>query len=280
MMDKTTLTLLSATDLATAAFPAPEAILAPILSRGSQCLLYGLPGLGKSLVALGIAHAAATGGSFLGWHAPRPHRVLYLDGYTAPAEMQRRLALFGIPPPSLQFSLAADKPGEALDLSELESQARLMAGWRRPELVVLDDLTSLAGPHAATGRWNELERFLLLQRRFGRAVLLVHHADRDSQPPGSSQPEDVFDVVLAARRPPGWQALDGARVEIHVEKARTLPGDALEPIEAELRDGRWRWHFARPPKFQRGVALLDSGRGAEQMGRVPGISQPSHEAEP
>ena len=213
-MDKTTLILLSATDLATAAFPAPEAILAPILSRGSQCLLYGLPGLGKSLVALGIAHAAATGGSFLGWHAPRPHRVLYLDGYTAPAEMQRRLALFGTPPPSLQFSLAAGKPGEALDLSELESQARLMAGWRRPELVVLDDLTSLAGPHAATGRWNELERFLLLQRRFGRAVLLVHHADRDSQPPGSSQPEDVFDVVLAARRPPGWQALDGARVEI------------------------------------------------------------------
>jgi len=92
MMDKTTLTLLSATDLATAAFPVPEAILAPILSRGSQCLLYGLPGVGKSLVALGIAHAAATGGSFLGWHAPRPHRVLYLDGYTAPSEMQRRLA--------------------------------------------------------------------------------------------------------------------------------------------------------------------------------------------
>ena len=245
MMDRTTLTLLPATDLATAAFPAPEAILAPILSRGSQCLLYGLPGIGKSLVALGMAHAAATGGSFLGWHAPRPHRVLYLDGYTAPAEMQRRLALFGTPPPSLQFSLAAHNPGEVPNITELESQARLMAGWRRPELVVLDDLTSLTGPHAATERWNDLRRFLLLQRRFGRAVLLVHHTHRDSQPPGSSQCEDVLDVVLAARRPPDWQARDGARVEIHVEKVRGLPGAALEPIEARLRDGRWHWHCAR-----------------------------------
>lgn len=242
MMDRTTLTLLPATDLAKAAFPAPEAILAPILSRGSQCLLYGLPGVGKSLLALGIAHAAATGGNFLGWHAPRPHRVLYLDGYTAPAEMQRRLALFGTPPPSLQFSLAAHGAGEVLDLTELESQARLMAGWRRPELVVLDDL---ADPRAATGCWNDLRRFLLLQRRFGRAVLLVHHTNREGQSAASSLPEDVFDVVLAARRPTDWQARDGARVEIHAEKARSLPGDALEPIEAELRDGRWHWHFAR-----------------------------------
>src|ERR1700760_4099545 len=113
-MDRPTLTLLPATDLATAAFPAPEAPLAPILSRGSQCLLYGPPGVGKSLVALGIAHAAATGGRFLGWHAPRPHRGLYLDGETVPAEMQRRLALFGTPPPTLQFSLAAHNTGEML----------------------------------------------------------------------------------------------------------------------------------------------------------------------
>jgi putative DNA primase/helicase len=247
MMDRTTLTLLPATDLAKAAFPAPEAILAPILSRGSQCLLYGLPGVGKSLVALGIAHAAAAGGSFLGWHAPRPHRVLYLDGYTAPAEMQRRLALFGTPPPSLQFSLAHGA-GEILDLTELESQARLMAGWRRPELVVLDDLSSFAGLHVTTGRGNELQRFLLLQRRLERAVLLVHHTSHNSQSPASSLPEDVFDVVLAARRPPDWQAHDGARVEIHVEKARSLPGDALEPIEAELRGGCWHWHFARLPQ--------------------------------
>jgi putative DNA primase/helicase len=273
-MDRPTLTLLPATDLAQAAFPAPEAILGPILSRGSQCLLYGLPGVGKSRVALGIAHAAATGGSFLGWHAPRPHRVLYLDGYTTPAEMKRRLTLFGPPPASLQF-LLAHNTAPVLDLTELESQARLMAGWRRPELVVLDDLAGLTDPHGLAERRNHLQHFLLLQRRLERAVLLVHDVSREDQPTGSTPYEDVLDVVLALRRPVDWQAQDGARVEIHVEKARGLDGEMFAPIEAELRDGRWRWHYARPPQFTRGVALLESGLGAEQMGRVLGISRAS-----
>lgn len=273
-MDRPILTLLPATDLAQAAFPAPEAILAPILSRGSQCLMHGPPGVGKSLVALGIAHAAATGGSFLGWHAPRPHRVLYLDGYTAPAEMKRRLALFGPPPASLQFSLAAHDTAPMPDLTELESQARLMAGWRRPELVVLDDLASLAGPHGAAERWNALQRFLLLQRRLERAVLLVHDVDRDTQPNSSPQ-EDVLDVVLALCRPADWQVQDGPRVEINVEKARGLDGEMFAPIEAVLRNGHWRWHYARPPQFTRGVALLEAGLGAEQMGCVLGISRAS-----
>lgn len=277
-MDRPKLTLLPATDLAQAAFPAPEAILAPLLSRGSQCLLHGPPGVGKSLVALGIAHAVATGDSFLGWHAPRPHRVLYLDGYTTPTEMKRWLALFGTPPPALQFSLAAHDTRPPPDLTELESQARLMAGWRRPELVVLDDLVSLAGPEAAAERWNELQRFLLLQRRLERAVLLVHDVGREGQLPDglcADVPGDVFDVVLALRRPADWQAQDGRRVEIHVEKARGLDGEMFAPIEAALRDGRWRWHYARPPQFTRGVALLESGLGAEQMGRVLGISRAS-----
>jgi putative DNA primase/helicase len=273
-MDRPTLTLLPATDLAQAAFPVPEAILAPLLSRGSQCLLYGPPGVGKSLVTLGIAHAVATGDSFLGWHAPRPHRVLYLDGYTTPAEMKRRLALFGPPPPALHFSLTAHDTGPPTDLAELESQARLMAGWRRPELVVLDDLASLAGPQAAAERWNEVQRFLELQRRLERAVLLVHDVGREDQLPDGPC-EDVFDVVLALRRPPDWQVQDGRRVEIHVDKARGLDGEMFAPIEAALRDGRWRWHYARPPQFTRGVALLESGVGAEQMGRVLGISRAS-----
>jgi putative DNA primase/helicase len=215
-------------------------------------------------VALGIAHAAATGGSFLGWHAPRPHRVLYLDGYTAPAEMKRRLMLFGPPPDSLQFSLAAYDTAPVRDLTELESQARLMAGWRRPELVVLDDLTSLAGPHGAAERWNALQRFLLLQRRLERAVLLVHEV---------AVLGDVLDVVLAARRPAEWQASNGARVEIHVEKARGLDGEMFAPIEAALRDGSWHWHYTQPPQFMNGVALLESGLSAEAMGRVLHVSR-------
>ena len=43
-MDRPTLTLLPATELARAAFPAPEAILGPILSRARKKLRKGVKG--------------------------------------------------------------------------------------------------------------------------------------------------------------------------------------------------------------------------------------------
>src|SRR5260221_4231180 len=86
--------------------PARQLILDPILTTKSLALLYGPRGLGKTFVALGIAWAAASGGSFLGWRASRPHRVLYVDGEMAAVDMRRRLQLFGPVPPTLEFMLA------------------------------------------------------------------------------------------------------------------------------------------------------------------------------
>jgi hypothetical protein len=57
---------LSAPELIAANLPVRETILDPILQEKSLALLYGPRGLGKTFVALGIAWAAASGGSFLG----------------------------------------------------------------------------------------------------------------------------------------------------------------------------------------------------------------------
>ena len=74
---------IAAPDLAAAQLPERASILDPILSAKTLALLYGPRGLGKTFVALGIAWAAASGGSFLGWRASRPHRVVYVDGEMA-----------------------------------------------------------------------------------------------------------------------------------------------------------------------------------------------------
>src|SRR4051812_33209892 len=137
------LTLVPATELTAADLPERETILDPILSAKSLALLYGPRGLGKTFMALGIAWAAAAGGSFLGWQARRPHRVLYIDGEMAAADMKQRLRLLGPAPPTLQF-LMADTQGTALpDFGYLEGQIQLMKVWGMPELVVLDNLSSL-----------------------------------------------------------------------------------------------------------------------------------------
>lgn len=270
---------LTAPALLSAELPERTTILDPILATKSLALLYGARGLGKTFVALGIARAVAAGESFLGWKSPRPHRVLYLDGEMAAADIRARVAAFGPPPPTLEFMLADLNRGPLLDLADPRSQTRLFGAWGNPELVVLDNLASLAG--LTTGdpdRWSELQRFLMELRRLGLAVLMIHHANKKGLQRGSSRREDMLDLVMAMRRPDGWNPADGTRFEIHFEKARSLHGAAIEPIETRLeqRADRLHWQWAAAgddPRLVRLVALLERGMSVPQIGEQLGLSR-------
>jgi hypothetical protein len=154
-----------------------------------------------------------------------------------------------------------------------------MEAWGRPELVVLDNLSSLAGfqgndPDA----WSTLQRFLILQRRLGRAMLLVHHANKKGFQRGTNRREDVLDLVMAMRRPDDYAARDGARFEIHFDKARGLYGAAVDPIEARMAtdtDGiaRWNWKTAQETAVQRAAALLADGLNGPRLAEQLGISK-------
>jgi len=192
--------------------------------------------------------------------------------------MQRRLALFGAAPPSLQILLAARRRGPALDLAHVEAWERLKASWDDPELLVIDNRSSLSG---VTGRdperWSELRGFLKIAQRQGRAILMVDYTNRDGALRGDSRREDGLDLVMALRRPSDWRPPDGPRVEIHFEKARDLHGAALEPILAQMSDGdggvaSWRHGRLTAPMLDRAVALLREGVSAEAAAHALGIS--------
>src|SRR6476620_12374137 len=106
--------------------PPRSDLLPPWLASDTAALVYGPPGIGKSFLALGIAWAVASGGSFLGWRAPRPHKVLYLEGEMTAVEMQRRIGLFGTPPPGLHLCLTEQNRGPRLDLARIDGLERLM----------------------------------------------------------------------------------------------------------------------------------------------------------
>jgi hypothetical protein len=110
------------------------------------------------------------------------------------------------------------------------------------------------------------------------AVLVVHHAARGGAPRGPSHREDVFDLVMALRSPPGHRPRDGLHVELHYEKARGLHGAAVDPFEARMstdRDGRtqWDWHPAGSAELRRVAALLERGLNPNQIARELGISK-------
>jgi hypothetical protein len=279
MTDASPLNIRPASALLDAVPATPSFILDPILSPGTTALIYGDAGVGKSFLALGLALAAAGGGSFLGWTAPRPRRVLYLDGEMSLGALAGRLRLFGPPPPTLEVWLASEEVGPRLDLSTWEGLHRLGGRWNAVDLVIVDSLSSLAGvlPEGDPERWVELRHFIGLLQHNGRAIVMVHHANRQGAVRGDIRRFDAMDLVMALRRPADWRPADGARFELRLEKARLQAGDALAPIEAQLRTGpdglaHWQWHRGDSAVLCRATALLQQGMSAEAVAKAIGVS--------
>ena len=81
---------LTGAQLLTTNFPPREMLLSPWLPRKGLAMLYAERGLGKTWIALNVAHAVAGGGEILGWKAPAPRRVVYLDGEMPASLLQER----------------------------------------------------------------------------------------------------------------------------------------------------------------------------------------------
>lgn len=270
----------SAEQLLAADLPPRAMMLDPILARQSLALLYGPRGLGKTFVAMGIAWAAAAGGSFLKWQASRPHRVLYVDGEMPAPDLKQRIEILGSAPRGLSYILASLSPDGIPDLGKRAGQQAFEHCWKEPpELLVLDNLSSLVGMVTDDpDSWNTLQAWLLDLRRRGIAVLLVHHAGKDGSQRGTSRREDVLDIVLALRRPSDYEAAQGARFELHFEKARGLFGDSADPFEARLEtDGaglvHWRWQPLSTGLLDRAVPLFQAGLSVREVAEELEISK-------
>ena len=77
---------------------AARPLLDPLLKPGTLTLIRGESGIGKSWLALALAHAIASGRSVLDWTAPQSARVLYVDGALSPGLLKARTAALGTAP--------------------------------------------------------------------------------------------------------------------------------------------------------------------------------------
>ena len=274
-------TPLTAAALLDAHLMSKRTILEPILTEAGLALLYGPRGIGKSFLALGIAWALAAGRELLKWRALKPHRVLYLDGELAGTDLQSRLASLGPPPARLHF-LTAGMQGRTLPDLCRNAGDRVWEPWLEdgfPHVLIVDSLSSVVGEtRYAAERWAAVRRWLLRMREMGIGVLVVHHATRKGAPRGPSHREDVFDLVMALRHPPGYEPREGLRFELHFEKARGLHGVAVDPFEARMSIDRqdrahWDWGPTGSAELHRVAALLERGLTPNQIARKLGISK-------
>lgn len=247
-------------------------ILSPWLPEQGLAMIYAPRGIGKTYVALSIAYAVATGGAIFGWRAPEQKRVLYIDGEMPSRSMQERLAQISSSSEkqildSAHFRLITPDFQETgiRDIATSEGQADINEYIDDFDLVVIDNLSTLA----RSGRENEAESWLPIQewalflRKIGKSILFVHHAGKGGQQRGTSRKEDVLDTVINLRRPQQYSPSDGARFEVHFEKARGFDGDDAKPFEATLAcsESKLTWSFRdiENRDYESAIDMLNEG---------------------
>ena len=123
-------------------------------------MLYAPRGVGKTLLGLSIGLAVASGTSLLRWSAPRPRRVLYVDGEMPIISLQERLRAISIgleaEIPNDGFRvLAADQTENGISLGTEDGQHAIEPLLTGVDLLILDNLSTLCttGSESASDAW-------------------------------------------------------------------------------------------------------------------------------
>jgi hypothetical protein len=263
--------------------------LAPVLPARSIMLLRGPRGIGLSHVMVGCAVALANGGSFLGWRAPRPVRVLLLAGNLPTPVLASRLSgalaserRNGDLPERLRMVTRDGYNGCLPDLGTYAGLAQLMRACNQIDVLMIDDLGAFltdAGSELR-GRLGLLSTYLGGARACGRSVVVAQHsaprlpADRVAL----REAESIADVVVGLHRPADYHVRQGARFELRVERAAHLSGAdraarVMQLVQAA--DGRPKWveEDAEDVRKLSFFGLLDDGVAVEAAAREVGIGR-------
>jgi AAA domain-containing protein len=241
-------------DLKQVQFPERTTLLArgetPILRAGQLAQVFAERGVGKTWFTRTIAIVMASSGQALGFHAPASSRVLYLDGEMASEDIQKRDRLLAnvvdVPDQWDSHNLVTvandwqDEPMPRVDTEQGQAAIEPMIEWA--DIVIVDNRACLFDPEGEKEieAWEPAQAWLLSLRRRGKAVIIVHHGNRQGGARGIGRAEDALDLVVKLARPEHYKQSEGARFILSYEKARGIPGgSALEPFEATLTPNGW-----------------------------------------
>ena len=136
--------------------PVRKFLLAPWLTTQSLNMIYAWRGVGKTHMALAIAHSITTGTEFLGWKTAQQNKVLYIDGEMPINALQERLNNYNeITPINKNLSIfSSDMQKNPMpDLATQEGQQAVDNLTEDDvKLIIIDNLSCLV-----SGRENDAE---------------------------------------------------------------------------------------------------------------------------
>jgi len=261
-----------------------EFIMFPVVQQQSLTMIYAGRGVGKTFVALNLALAIANDGSMFNglWRSTKPASVLYVDGEMPVVSMQERISsiLRNNPECRLNYSdrlhiFSNDNQKNSIpDLSTKEGRGLIEAHLEGIDLVILDNISTLcrSGKENDAESWNSMQEWQIHLRRLGKSVLSIHHAGKGGGQRGTSKREDILDTVISLKHPSDYEPEQGARFEVHYEKARGIMGDAVKTFEARLfmnQEGmRWETKTLDASLMEQVIKLKEEGLSERKIAEL------------
>ena len=287
------LPVITAGQLVNKELPPAEVLLSPWLKRGTLALVAAPAGVGKTWVALTLTQALATGSEAFGrWEAPKPRRVLFLDGEMSLQAMQERLKMLQADKAGdnvILYNPDLDPDSPSVNIADAEGQQRIMNTIKEynVDVVVVDNVAALYrnGENSNSAEsWGVMQEFLLKLRREKLGVLVIDHIGKSkdaNSARGTSAKSDVLDFALMLRRPDGYQQENGAQFVVEFTKNRGLYGDDVRAFVAALDPitGQWNTEDYSAPCNTAGRPKNDANYHAVVEAFNAGITSPKEISE-
>lgn len=187
-------------------FDPPEFLIENAIPKGKLCRIVGVPGSGKSFIALDLAWSLASGRSWLGMAGPsQPQRVAYVAAEDASGMTPRSNAwLDYMDEQGGRWPMAI--VGQGPDFSsddEAREFGQAMHGFN-PDVVVIDTQVWTMGEwdeNATKDAQDYVARLRRLQDTFDCTVILIHHppASSPKRARGNSAIVGAVDVELTVQ---------------------------------------------------------------------------------
>jgi RecA-family ATPase len=204
--------------------PPPIPWIVPgIIARGAVTLVYGPPGVGKSIVLMELARAITEGQETIGLKCEKS-RILLLDAENGKGEIHRRIRSLGF----TQGIHPYEVQGFSIEVNYQEFEDAL---WHAefPEVVILDSLRTL-WPEGDENDSASVTRMLTdlqtLARNYKLAVVIIHHPNKSGGFRGSGALTAVPEIVINVGRK--FRDKDETRRFLQWEKCRLGPARSMK----------------------------------------------------
>lgn len=237
---------ISLTTLDTKCEEVQDDILLPFIKDGDATMIYSPSGVGKSFYVIGIAVAIAGGGEFIGYNAPKPKKVLYIDGEMSKWQLQTRIKASlsdnNIDMVYKNLYIANRELSEYLfpDLGNKEHisyihKEILSNGY---DVVIFDNFSTLAlniEDENSAGSFNPTLELIQELKSSGILPILVHHSNKNGGSyRGTTKIEAIFSNIISLEKSNNVDLSIGAGFRVKFTKNRNEFSEYTEPRTVQL----------------------------------------------